>query len=84
MFPFDAIEKTLSDWGYVTEKLESQTFIQRRFASAKEQEQVLVQLREQGIDPTGKETEGHLVAEFFLSRPMNEVESAPMEQLALA
>ena len=84
LFPFDAIEKTLSDWGYVTEKLEGRTFIQRRFASAKEQEQVLVQLRQQGIDPTGKETEGHLLAEFFLSRPMNEVESTPMERLALA
>jgi predicted TPR repeat methyltransferase len=84
LFPFDAIEKTLGDWGYVTEKLEGQSFIQRRFASAKEQEQVLEQLREQGIDPNGKETEGHLLAEFYLSRPMHEVDEASIEQLVLS
>lgn len=84
MFPFDAIEETLSESGYVTEKLEGQTFVQRDFASADEQEQVLEQLREKGIDPTGKEAEGHLVAEFYLSRPGKEVAAAPIEQLALA
>lgn len=84
MFPFNAIEETLSDWGYVTEKLEGQTFVQRRFASAEEQEQVVEQLREKGIDPTGKETEGRLLAEFYLSRPAKEVAAAPIEQLALA
>ena len=51
LFPFDAIEATLNDWGYVTEKLEGQTFVQRRFASADEQEQVLEQLGDQGIGP---------------------------------
>jgi SAM-dependent methyltransferase len=81
MFPFDAIEETLDDWGYVTEKLEGRTFIQRRFASAEEQDQVLGQLRERGIDPTGMETEGHLLAEFYLSRPAAEVAGAPIEQM---
>ena len=83
IFPFDSIEEVLSGWGYVTEKLEGRTFVQRRFASAKEQEQVLELLREQGIDPTGKETEGHLLAEFYLSRPVKEVAEAPIEQLFL-
>ncbi len=41
LFPFDAIEDSLNDWGYVTEKLEGRTFVQRRFVSAEEQEQVL-------------------------------------------
>ena len=81
MFPFNSIEETLNDWGYVTERLEGQTFDQRHFASAKEQERVIDQLRTQGIDPTGKETEGHLVAEFYLSRPANEVAKASIEQL---
>jgi len=81
MFPFDTIEETMSDWGYVTEKLEGQFFDQRHFASAEEQEQVIDQLSKQGIDPTGKETEGHLLAEFYLSRPANEVAKAPLEQL---
>ena len=84
MFPFDPIEETLQDWGYVTEKLEGRTFVQRRFASAEEREQVLEQLRERGIDPTGKETEGNLLAEFYLSRPANEVAEAPIERLLAA
>jgi predicted TPR repeat methyltransferase len=81
MFPFDSIEETLNDWGYVTERLEGRIFDQRRFTSAEEQEQVIEQLRTQGIDPTGKETEGHLLAELYLSRPANEVAEAPIEQL---
>lgn len=81
LFPFDAIEETLNDWGYVTEKLEGQTFFQRRFASADEQEQVLEQLRDQGIDPTGKEAEGHLLAEFYLSRPIKDAAEVPIERL---
>jgi len=84
MFPFDSIEETLKDWGYVTEKLEGQTFNQRRFAAVEEQEEVLEQLRERGIDPTGMESEGHLVAEFYLSRPAHEVAAAPLEQLLAA
>ena len=81
MFPFDAIEKTLNDWGYVTEKLEGEIFDQRQFASSEEKEQVIEQLRAQGIDPTGKETEGHLLAEFYLSRPANEVAMMPIGQV---
>jgi SAM-dependent methyltransferase len=84
MFPFEPIEETLNDWGYVTEKLEGRTFVQRRFSSAEEQEQVLEQLHEQGIDPTGKETEGHLLAEFFLSRPMSDAANMPIERLLAA
>ena len=81
MFPFDAIEETLRDWGYRTEKLEGQIFVQRRFAAAEEQDEVLGQLRERGIDPTGKESEGQLLAEFYLSRPAHEVDAAPLEHL---
>ncbi len=81
LFPFDAIEETLGDWGYVTQKLEDRTFVQRQFTSADEQEQVLDQLSERGIDPTGKETEGNLLAEFFLSRPAGELAETPIERL---
>ena len=84
MFPFDAIEQTLSEWGYTTEKLEGQTFVQRQFASDDEQQQVLEQLRQKGIDPTGKETEGQLLAEFYLSRPAKEAAARPIDELALA
>lgn len=84
LFPFDPIEETLSEWGYVTEKLEGQFFPQRRFASEEEQEQVLEQLGERGIDPAGKESEGSLLAEFYLSRPANDVAAFPIEQLLSA
>ena len=59
LWSFGPIEETLSDCGYVTEKLEDRTFRQRRFVSDEEREQVLEQLRERGIDPSGKEAEGH-------------------------
>ncbi len=84
LFPFDAIEATLKDWGYVTEKLQGQTFAQRRFASTDEQERVVGQLRERGIDTTGEETESHLLAEFYLSRPIKEVAETPVERLFAA
>ena len=81
MFPFDAIEDTLNDWGYVTEKLANQTFFQRRFASTHEQDQMLVKLRDQGVDPTGLEAEGDLLAEFYLSRPIKDAAEMPIERL---
>ncbi len=84
MFPFDAIEDTLNDRGYMTEKLEGKTFVQRQFASAAEQQRVVEQLHENGIDPTGKEMDGHLLAEFYLSRPANEVAEVPIERLISA
>ena len=84
MFPFDEIEETLKNWGYVTEKLEGQTFVQREFASTDEQDQVLEQLREQGVDPKGKEAEGHLHAEFYLSRPLKDAAEIPIDRLLSA
>ena len=84
LFPFDAIAKSLEKWGYVTEKLEDQTFFQREFASDDEREQVLEQLRDRGVDPTGKEAEGHFLAEFYLSRPMKDAAEVPIERLLQA
>ena len=68
----------------MTEKLLGQTFVQRSFATAEEQEEVIGQLRERGIDPTGKESEGQLLAEFYLSRAANEVAEVPIERLLAA
>jgi len=81
MFPFDAIEGCLGEWGYVTEKLENKTFLQRHFASVDEQEQVIEQLRDQGVDPTGLEDEGDLLAEFYLSRPKADAAALPIDRL---
>ena len=73
LWDFGPIEAALSDFGYVTETLEGRTFEQRRFVSDREREQVLERLRERGIDPSGKEAEGHLHAQFHLSRPVGDV-----------
>lgn len=81
MFSFDSIEETLNEWGYVTEKLEGRTFDQRNFASQEEREQVLEQLRKHGVDPKGQETEGRLLAEFYLSRPAKEAAETPIGEL---
>ncbi len=81
LFPFDAIAKSMDKWGYVTEKLEDQTFFQREFASDDEHEKVLEQLRDQGVDPTGHEAEGNFLAEFYLSRPKKDAAEVPIGRL---
>lgn len=81
MFPFDQIASTLAEWGYITEKLDGHTFMQRAFASPEEREMVLSELRDKGIDPTGHEKEGYLLAEFFLSRPADEAVTTPLGDL---
>ncbi|MGI9424107.1 MAG: class I SAM-dependent methyltransferase [Hyphomicrobiaceae bacterium] len=84
LFPFEQIAESLSDHGYVTEKLKGQTFVQRNFASQEEQEQVLDQLKGRGIDTEGKEDEGQYLAEFYLSRPSSDVARVPIERLLAA
>ncbi|MHB9879184.1 hypothetical protein ACSMXM_05930 [Pacificimonas sp. ICDLI1SI03] len=81
MFPFDPIVNELGKHGYVTEKLEGEQFIQRAFASAEEQEGVLDKLKAQGLDSSG-ESEGNLIAEFYLSRPAQDA-TVPLRELAI-
>ena len=81
MFPFDTIEQELGKQGYVTEKLEGETFIQREFISDDEQGKVVQQLSDLGVDPEGNESEGKFLAEFYLSRPKEEVANMPLGSL---
>ncbi|MGE0627946.1 MAG: class I SAM-dependent methyltransferase [Hyphomicrobiaceae bacterium] len=80
-FGFDAVEKMLSTKGYVTEKLEGVTFVQRRFHSAQEAEDSVKIVRRRELDPAGKEAEGLLHAEFYLSRPASDVEAEPLSSI---
>jgi carnitine O-acetyltransferase len=82
MFPFDEISMVLQDFGYVTEKVENQTFVQRRFASDEEQEQVLQRLSELGIDASGLEADGWYHAEAFISRPAEDHTATSIGELA--
>ena len=83
-FPFEPIAKALNEWGYVTERLEGHLFEQRAFASPEERDQVIEALRRRGLDPDGRESEGQLLAEFYLSRPADETAARPIEQLLAA
>lgn len=81
MFPYDAIEETLSDANLKTEKLEKVTFPQRHFTSEEEQTHVVKELERLGIDPSPEiEASGYL-AEFYLSRPAACVHDLPLSQL---
>ena len=82
MFPFDEIGTMLEDFGYVTEKVENQTFVQRRFASEDEREHVLQRLSELGIDASGLEADGWYHAEAFISRPAEDQAVTSIGELA--
>ena len=79
---YERISDALSVHGLVTEKLEGQTFTQRRFTGDEEREYVLEELEKIGVDPTGKEDEGWYHADFYLSRPIEE--AGPPIQALLA
>jgi SAM-dependent methyltransferase len=81
MFPFDQIAARLGDRGYVTEKLNGRFFAQRRFACSEEQQQVLEQLKDRGIETFGLEDEGQYFAEFYLSRPAEQATETPIDEL---
>jgi SAM-dependent methyltransferase len=81
LYPFDEIADVLKERRLVTEKLESVTFVQRRFHSEQEYSQTLQALEKVGVDPQGKEAEGLLHAELFLSRPAEETNALPLDNL---
>lgn len=81
MFDYGPIAARLAEDGLVTEKLNSAAFVQRRFQDEEEAQQVLDILKERGVDPAGLESEGLLVAELFVSRPAEEVEKVPLDEL---
>jgi carnitine O-acetyltransferase len=68
MFPFGPVEKALEELGYST-VCAGDVFRQRRFASEREQAQVLETMREAGVDADGLEADGWLHARLYLSRP---------------
>jgi hypothetical protein len=81
LYSFDSIRDVLAQRSLTTEKLESVTFVQRRFHAEREYVETLDALRRQGIDPRGKEEDGLLHAEFFLSRLEAERSRMPLDGL---
>lgn len=76
MFPYDEIAAVLSDAGLTTHKLLRETFVQRSFADAEEQANIIAQLERRGISPEGLEDQGSLHAELFVTGPPDEVAAA--------
>jgi SAM-dependent methyltransferase len=68
-FDYGAISGALARRALTTERFEGATFIQRRFRDQDEFQSTLRLLVGAGVDPTGKEAEGLLHAELFVSRP---------------
>lgn len=81
MYPFEPIAEDLARYGLVTEKVPGVTFVQRRFHSKDEFESTIDALRDQDIDPSGKEAEGLLHAELYISRPKEDVAEMPLGEL---
>ena len=84
VFPFDVIEKTLKQYGYVTEKLDGKTFVQRKCGTNEERSQMLGKLRQRRIEPMEKEIDGYLLAEFYISRPKSDALMDPLSGLLTA
>ncbi len=81
MFPYDEIEETLTTLGLQTERFESATFVQRRFANFDEMEATIKAVEALGLDPRGRESDGLFHAELFVSRPPEEIERRPLQRL---
>jgi hypothetical protein len=69
MYPFAPIAQALAEFGYHTVQVEGM-FKQRQFASAEEQSLVLDTLADLGVDTRGREGDGWLYAQLFISRPV--------------
>lgn len=80
-FDYRPIATSLVQRGLMTERFESATFVQRRFRDQSEYQETLRLLCEAGVDPEGKEAEGLLHAELFVSRPEAEVTAATLNEV---
>jgi carnitine O-acetyltransferase len=76
MFPYQPVTDGLRPLGYETLHVDG-LFRQRRFASPEERSRVLDRLTAIGIDPEGREADGWLYAQLFLSRPTSPRPEAP-------
>ncbi len=81
MYSFDAVAAELEHHGLITEKVEGITFVQRRFHSRQEMDATIKRLNAMGISPAGKEGDGLLHAELFISRTEEEIRQTPLSQL---
>ncbi|KAM0362917.1 hypothetical protein ACHAPK_011410 [Fusarium culmorum] len=82
MIDYDEIAATLRSHGLETEKLPGAVLRQRKFVSVQEKSAVIEKIVARGLDTAGFEDEGYLCAEVFVSRPISEVSTPPVAELA--
>lgn len=78
MFDYAPVAAALEKAGYATEKLTGRYFRQRRFADQTEFKHVQGLLAKRDLSTDGLESEGHYLAEFYLSRPQKDADSMPL------
>lgn len=81
MFEYNDIAKTLARQALETEKLDGATFVQRRFRDAGEMARTVDALEARGVSTEGKEAEGLLHAELFVSRPERSIASRSLTEI---
>jgi hypothetical protein len=79
-YDYEPIAETLRALGLRTERL-TRTFPQRRFTGPEEQEWAVSEVRSRGVDTAGREDDGYYHAEFYLSRPADDVAERPLSRL---
>ena len=78
---FKPLITAFNRFGLRTEQLKSHTLRQRKFYDQAEQSRVITHLRDLQLDPTGKEADGYLHTDVYLSRPSTDVVRMPVQQL---
>jgi SAM-dependent methyltransferase len=81
VFDYKPLSLCMAERGLVTERFEGATFVQRRFRDWAEYENMIRLLHDAGIDPAGKEAEGLLHAELFVSRPELEIRNVSLSKI---
>lgn len=81
MFSYKPIIEVLQRHELNTEKLKGTTFLQRRFESQTEMEEVIKTLKSQKISTKEKESHGFLHTEFFLSRPQKDIDAKALSDI---
>ncbi|KAF0640542.1 hypothetical protein FPSE5266_10068 [Fusarium pseudograminearum] len=82
MIDYDEIAATLRSHGLETEKIPGVVLRQRKFVSDQEKSAVIEKIVARRLDTAGFEDEGYLCAEVFVSRPISEVCTPPVVELA--
>ncbi len=80
-FDFAPIALELERRGYGTETLPDVVFPQRRFAGNDERDGAFARLAELGREGTALEEQGWYASTLYVSRPLEEIEQAPLARL---